>query len=172
MNLTNHTDTKIRVEKQTGFFITAFFVVCVVVSLVGCSREYKFSIIKNSFDLENGLRLQGFEVAGIPTSGVDNSVYGYAWRSWQGIVTSTNSISCSKVAAAIRDSLNKSLNGVALDELTVNTEQTKQVKVDSLNGMLLYNKDKFHGDMHVWLTATEDGSKVNYVVFLREEPLK
>ena len=134
MNLFNYTDTKVRMRKQICFVTGALFIVCIAASLVGCHREYKFSSIKSGFDLEESLRKQGFEVTSVPTSGVNNAVYGYAWRSWQGSATSANSNSCSKVALAIRDSLNQSLNGVALDELTVNTEQSKQAKVDSLNG--------------------------------------
>ena len=167
MNLFNNTDPKIRMKKHLCFIFAALVVVC----LVGCHREYKFSSIKTGFDLEENLRKHGFEITSVPTSGVDNAVYGYAWSSWQGIATLANSNSCSKVALAIRDSLNQSLNGTSLDELTTHTEQANQAKVDSLNGMLLYNKDKMHGDMHVWLTSVGDGSKVNYVVFLREEPL-
>ena len=139
----------------------------------GCKHEYKFSKIQtDGFGFESNLRNQGFELTKFPEEAVSNEVYGYAWRSWHGIATSTNLVTCQVVATTVRDSLNRALNGVALDELTTKAGRAGFSNNNALSGMLRYNKDQMHGDLFVWLTADESGRKINYVIYLREETLK
>jgi hypothetical protein len=69
----------------------------------------------------------------------------------------------------ILDELNKALTGTSLDELTVRAGRSEG---QPLTGMLRYNKDRVHGDMHVWLTPDASNAAVCYVIFLREERLR
>ena len=77
--------------------------------------------------------------------------------------------SCEAVAAMVRDELNRTLGGTSLDELTSRAERSKG---QALTGMLRYNKDAVHGDMHVWLTPIASNAAVSYVIFVREEQSK
>jgi hypothetical protein len=102
--------------------------------------------------------------------GIRNTEYGYGWQSWCGVLTSSEKPATSEaIAVLIRDELNKVLNGISLDELTVRAGRSEG---QPLTGMLRYNKDRVHGDMHVWLTPDASNAAVCYVIFLREERLR
>ena len=102
--------------------------------------------------------------------GIRNAEYGYAWQSWCGTLTGTQKPSdCGAIAALIRDELNRTLSGSSLDALTV--EPTRSAG-QPLTGMLRYNKDSVHGDMHVWLMPDVANATTSYVIFVREERLK
>jgi len=169
---TNNPNCFSRLSLQEGI-VSALLFVCLIIGVMGCKRDYKFSSIHNDgFGLESSLRQQGFVVTEFPCEGVSNATYGYAWRSWQGFAVSTGSNLCEKVALVVRDSLNKALNGVSHDELTDKIGRERNSKGGAISGMLRYNKAQMHGDLFVWLTPDEVGQKINYVVFLREEPVK
>ena len=137
-----------------------------------CSRSTKFStILEGGFDPEAVFRQHGYTVQNETRGeGIRNPVYGYGWGSWCGVLTGTQQqVGCETVATLIRDELNKTLGHGALDELTVGSPHSEG---HALTGMLLYNQDKVHGDMYVWLTPAVSNTAVSYVIFLREERLK
>ena len=95
---------------------------------------------------------------------------GYGWQSWCGVLTGPQKQpDCAAIAVLIRDTLNKTLSGGSLDELTGGLARSEG---SPLTGMLRYNKDGVHGDMHVWLMPNATNSAVSYVIFVREERLK
>lgn len=143
-----------------------------VMFVMGCNRSTQFSrVLEGGFDPVTVFRQQGYtvqnETAG---AGVRNSPYGYGWQSWCGILTQAEKkADCQAIAVIIHNQLNKTLNGGSLDELTVGAPRTAG---QPLTGMLRYNAEGVHGDMHVWLTPGVSNDAVNYVIFVREERLK
>jgi hypothetical protein len=154
----------------------AQMLICVATLLTavisGCSRPTKFStVLDGGFDPVREFRKLGYAVqTETRGEGIRNSDGGYAWESWCGVLARTNELTtCKEVAVVIRDGLNRSLNGSSLDELTVRAGRAND---QPLTGMLRYNKDAVHGDMHVWLTPVASNTGVSYVIFVREERLK
>ena len=140
--------------------------------VTGCSRSTKFSpVLEGGFDPEVTFRQHGYTIqTGARGEGIRNSPSGYGWGSWCGIITRPSEpATCDAVAVVIRDELNKVLSGTSLDELTVRAGRSQG---QPLTGLLRYNKDSVHGDMHVWLTPVGSNAAVSYVIFLREERLK
>jgi hypothetical protein len=137
-----------------------------------CSRSTKFSpVLDGGYDPVAAFRKQGYTVQiEARGEGIRNAEYGYAWQSWCGTLTGTQKPSdCGAIAALIRDELNRTLSGSSLDALTV--EPTRSAG-QPLTGMLRYNKDSVHGDMHVWLMPDVANATTSYVIFVREERLK
>ena len=138
----------------------------------GCSRTTKFStVLDGGFDPVGQFRKHGYAVqTQTRGEGTRNAEWGYAWQSWCGLLTRTNELANAEaVAVLIRDELNRSLNGNSLDELTGRPGRSNG---QSLTGMLRYNKEAVHGDMHVWLTPVTSNAGVSYVIFVREERLR
>lgn len=99
-----------------------------------------------------------------------NSRHGYGWQSWCGtIVADRPLLSCESVAILIRDDLNRAMNASCRDELTARQEPPV---TKPLTGLLRYNKDGMHGDVHVWLIPDPEDVTVDYTIFVREEPLE
>jgi hypothetical protein len=137
-----------------------------------CSRSTKFStVLEGGFDPVVTFRQQGFTIqTGARGEGIRNAQYGYGWQSWCGVLSGTQKQSdCEAIAVLIRDTLNRTLSGGSLDELTVGATPSEG---SPLTGMLRYNKDSVHGDMHVWLMPNATNAAVSYVIFVREERLK
>src|SRR5258705_6681300 len=144
-----------------------YLATALTVFITGCRRPTKFStVLDGGFDPVREFRKHGYTVqAEGRGEGIRNAEYGYGWQSWCGVLTRTNEpASCAAVAVVIRDELNRSLS--ALDELTV---QAGRSDGQPLTGMLRYNKDAVHGDVHVWLTPITSNAAVSYVIFVREE---
>lgn len=141
---------------------------------VSCSRSpssTKFStVLDGGYDPVTAFRKHGYTVhteAG--GEGVRNAEYGYRWVSWCGILTGTQKRpDCAAIAVLIRDELNRALGNRSADELTDKSSSDGQ----PLTGMLQYNKDSVHGDVHVWLMPNATNAGVSYVIFVREERLK
>lgn len=68
----------------------------------------------------------------------------------------------------VRDELNRVLGETTLDDLT----NEHYLDGEPLRGMLIYNTDMVHGDMHVWLTPCASNTLISYVIHVREERLK
>ena len=126
---------------------------------------------EGGYDPEGALRQQGYALqTGPGRNGVRNPEAGYGWQSWQGILTAPKARSgCETAAAIVRDSLNSALNGNCLDELT---RQSTRSPGQPLTGLLRYNKDGMHGDVHVWLIPNASETTISYVIFVREERMK
>ena len=140
-----------------------------MILVAGCSRPARFStVLEGGFDPVGEFRKHGYTVeTETRGEGIRNAKSGYAWQSWCGVLSQTNEhATCEAVAVVIRDELNRSLNGGSLDELT---QRPGRSVGHPLTGMLRYNKDAVHGDMHVWLTPISSNAAVSYVIFVREE---
>jgi hypothetical protein len=153
----------------------AFKLILLVLISVGLSSlkaADKFStLFEGAFNPEADLRKNGFAVQSAPdTTGTRNAPHGYAWRSWQGTMTTKTTNACETAAKVIRDALNKAIGSQALDELT--GPRNNRSKDQPLTGMLRYNKDRMHGDLWVWLIPGGSETNISYVLHLREEPLK
>jgi hypothetical protein len=155
---------------------TAQTLTCIVtllwVFMAGCSRPTNFStVLDGGFDPVEEFRKHGYTIqTQTRGEGIRNAEWGYAWQSWCGVIAHTNQLTtCKEVALLIRNELNRSLSGSSLDELTGRAGNSDD---QSLTGMLRYNKDTVHGDMHVWLTPIASNAAVSYVIFVREERLK
>jgi len=141
-------------------------------SATSCSRSTKFSsVLDGGFDPVAAFRQHGCAVQNETRGeGIRNAEYGYAWQSWCGVLAgSPEQVRREAIAVVIRDELNKTLNHTALDELTVRAGDPEG---QPLTGMLRYNKDSVHGDMHVWLTPVASNGVMSYVIFVREERMK
>jgi hypothetical protein len=137
-----------------------------------CSRSTKFStVLDGGYDPVAAFRQQGYTVQNEARGeGIRNAEYGYGWQSWCGVLTGTQKqAKCEAIAVLIRDELNRALSGGSLDELTVGAARSDG---HPLTGMLRYNKDSMHGDVHVWLIPDASNTTVTYVIFVREERLK
>ena len=137
-----------------------------------CSRSTKFStVLDGGFDPVATFRQQGYTIqTDARGEGIRNAEYGYGWQSWCGVLTGAQKQpDCAAIAVLIRDTLNKTLSSGSLDELTVGAARSEG---SPLTGMLRYNKDSVHGDMHVWLMPDTTNAAVSYVIFVREERLK
>ncbi len=157
--------------KSPKTFVIWFLFITLAIFAASCGRSTRFSaILEGGFDPAAIFRQSGYTVQNEGAGeGIRNAVYGYGWQSWCGILTSgQKQADCESVAVALRDGLNKTLSGVSLDELTGAPHSAGH----PLTGMLLYNKDSVHGDMHVWLTPVATNGAVSYTIFLREERLK
>jgi hypothetical protein len=150
--------------------------VCVVATLIlfttSCSRPTTFSpVLQGGFDPVGAFRKHGYTIqTEARGESIRNPEYGYAWQSWSGVVTRTpEPTACNAIAVVIRDELNRALTGTSLDELTTRTGHSE---AEPLMGMLRYNKNAVHGDVHVWLTPITSNAAVSYVIFVREERLK
>jgi hypothetical protein len=139
---------------------------------IGCSRSTQFSsVLEGGFDPVATFRQHGYTVQNEARGeGIRNREHGYGWQSWCGVLSGGEQPATSEaIAVVIRDALNRALTGTSLDELTVRTGLSEG---QPLTGMLRYNKDRVHGDMHVWLTPDTSKEAVCYVIFLREERLR
>lgn len=140
-----------------------------MIFVAGCSRSAKFStVLEGGFDPVGEFHKHGYTVeTETRGEGIRNAKSGYAWQSWCGVLSQTNEhATCEAVAVIIRDELNRSLMGGSLDELT---QRSGRSVGQPLTGMLRYNKDAVHGDMHVWLTPISSTAAVSYVIFVRED---
>ncbi len=158
--------------KTAHNYVIITLITAATVFATGCSRSTKFSTaLEGAFDPEAMFRQQGYTLQNQTRGeGIRNPVYGYGWGSWCGVVMSASKpMTCDAVAVLMRNELNKVLSRTSLDELTVRTGRPEG---QPLTGMLLYNKDSVHGDMHVWLTPVGTNAAISYVIFLREERLK
>lgn len=137
-----------------------------------CSRSTEFSpVLDGGFDPVAAFRKQGYTVQiEARGEGIRNPKHGYAWQSWCGTLTGTqNPADFGAIAVLIRDELHRTLSGSFLDELTVGRMPSAG---QPLTGMLRYNKDEVHGDMHVWLMPDVTNRTTSYVIFVREERLE
>jgi hypothetical protein len=171
MNLKHHKEAK--TLKANGRLINNLTMmgafILLIVGVVSCGKsKYSFSSVHDGFDPESGFRQHGFTVnrETHSGSGVSNPVYGYAWTSWQGVLTTSGTNGCEAAANLLRDSL-KTVNGSFGDELC----SSDRSKGQPIVGMLMYNKDKMHGEIHIWLMPDATETTISYVIFLREEPL-
>jgi len=150
-------------------------VLCLLATLavctVSCRRTAKFStVLEGGFDPVAAFRQHGYIIQSEARGeGIRNEANGYAWQSWCGVTTRTQSQAGTEaVAFLIRDELNRALSGDVLDELTGRAGPSE---AQPLTGMLRYNKDHVHGDLHAWLMPVASNA-VSYVIFVREEQLK
>lgn len=152
--------------------LALFLLATLALFVTSCSRPTNFStVLQGGFDPVAAFRQQGYtvhnEAAG---EGIRNAVSGYGWQSWCGVLTGAQQqTDCKAIAVVIRDALNKTLGGGPGDELTVGAAPSAK---QPLTGMLRYNKDGVHGDMHVWLMPDASNTTVSYVIFVREERMK
>ena len=128
------------------------------------------SAFDGGYDPEAALQREGYVIQNDKDrSKTANPTVGYAWQSWDGTLTTpAGKPGCESVAVIIRGALNKALAHDSLDELTTQHRE----KGHPLSGMLRYNKDGMHGDVHVWLIPDESETTIRYVIFVREEILK
>jgi hypothetical protein len=147
--------------------------VALTLIIAGCdSAPLKFSpVLNEAFDPVAAFRKQGYTVQGEARGeGIRNEVHGYGWQSWCGILSGTEKpVTLDGAAVVIRDELKRILNGSPLDGLPISQSRSAD---QPLTGMLRYNKDDAHGDMHVWLMPDSSGTNVSYVIFVREQRLK
>ena len=138
-----------------------------------CRRSTtKFSpVLEGGFDPVATFRQQGYTIqTEARGEGIKNAEHGYGWQSWCGVLTGEEKQpDRAAIAVLIRDALNQTLSSSSLDELTVGATRSEG---NALTGMLRYNKDGVHGDMHVWLMSNGTNAAVSYVIFVREERLK
>ncbi|MEI8379491.1 MAG: hypothetical protein WCJ09_05150 [Planctomycetota bacterium] len=153
----------------------SLFLLVMILSMTfvaSCSRSTKFStVMEGGFDPVAAFRQQGYTIqAETRGEGVRNAEYGYGWQSWCGVLSEGEKRpECSAIAVLIRDALNQSLSGGSHDELTVGPPRSDG---QPISGMLRYNKNDVHGDMHVWLMPDATTAAVSYVIFVKEERLK
>jgi hypothetical protein len=158
--------------KANGRLMSSLTIVVALlfVGVAGCGKsKYTFSSIHNGFDPENNFRQNGFIVnrETHSGSGVSNPPYGYAWTSWQGVMTTTKTNGCDLAGNLLCDAIKNSTQQWH-EELT----DTTRPAGSPLVGLIMYNKDGMHGEIHVWLLPDSTGTNINYVIFLREEPFK
>ena len=152
--------------------VAAIAAACLAAGCAPSATSSQFSpVLSGGFDPADALRKQGYT---LQTEGqgdsTRNPVQGYGWQSWCGIVTgSGKEIQSKTIAGLLRDELNRVINGNALDELTTNADPSSE---RPMGGMLRYNKDGMHGDMHVWLIPDPAETSVSFDIFVREERLR
>ena len=164
--------TRVAIMKFTSTPVVFSLLTALALFATSCSRSTKFSaVLDGGFDPVATFRQHGYTVQNEARGeGISNEVHGYGWQSWCGVLGGTQKEARGEaVAVLIRDELNRALNGSSLDELTVRASRSEG---HPLTGMLRYNKDGVHGDMHVWLVPDATNSAVSYVIFVREERLK
>ena len=151
-------------------FISLFAALSLVA--VSCNESTKFStVLDGGYDPVAAFRKQGYTVqAEANGARIRNAEHGYGWQSWCGSLTGAQKpLDCSAIASVIRDELNRALSDSSLDELTVGSPS---VAGQPLTGMLRYNKDHMHGDLHVWLIPDASNTTVSFAIYMREERLK
>jgi hypothetical protein len=161
-----------RPHRHEGVSITLIVLLALIAGCSPTTATKKFSrAFEGGYDPEAGLRQRGHVVrTGTGRNGVQNAKAGYAWQSWQGVLTAPKeSGGCEAAAVIVRDSLNKVLGGSCLDELT---QQPGRARGQPLSGLLRYNQDGMHGDVHVWLIPDTSETTISYVIFVREEKMK
>ena len=152
--------------------VAAIAAACLAAGCAPSATSSQFSpVLSGGFDPADALRKQGYT---LQTEGggdsTRNPVQGYGWQSWCGVVTGNGKpIQSKTIAGLLRDELNRVINGNALDELTTNADPSSE---RPLAGMLRYNKDGMHGDMHLWLIPDPAETSVSFVIFVREQRIR